>query len=79
MQNENEKKEIALEKDKTEAELINVQTQIKRLHDENAILFFQYPITLDFEPVGDEVAIHQLVSDILSSILNNERNLNELY
>ena len=37
-------------------------------HDENAILFFPYPITLDFEPVGDEVAIHQLVSDILSSI-----------
>ena len=36
--------------------------------DENAIIFFPYPITFDFEPVGDEVAIHQLVSDILSSI-----------
>ena len=36
--------------------------------DENAIIFFPYPITFDFEPIGDEVAIHQLVSDILSSI-----------
>ena len=33
-----EKKEIAKQRDKNETELINVQTQIKRLHDENETL-----------------------------------------
>lgn len=35
---DSEKKEIIMQRDKNESELINVQTQIKRLHDENDIL-----------------------------------------
>lgn len=48
------------------------KTLEKRLNDvkldEHAVFFFPYPITFDMEPIGDELPLYQMASDILAAL-----------
>jgi len=61
---ENEKKEVAKQRDKNETELINLQTQIKRLHDENDTLRARIDeLTAQKIAAGEEIPQSQVESE----------------